>query len=96
MSTSFERAKDKAQRLANPAQHRPKVGQVVTYRHPAGDVQGTVTTVTAKGLTLAVKRTGLWAGEPDAVLKFTLRPDGEYRLQGTGNSARPALVFQEG
>lgn len=95
MSTPYERRRAKAKLLASPAHHHPVQGQQVTYRHPAGDVRGTVLEVTPKGLTLAVARTGLWAGEPDVVLRFTVRPDGEYRLPGTGNSARAALVFQD-
>ena len=92
MSSHEERAKYQAKRLANPAQHSPAVGMVVTYRHPAGDVQVTLATVAKAYVTATVQRHG---GLPPLTLKFTLRPDGEYRLVGSSNSARPALSFPE-
>lgn len=92
MSSREERAKYQAKRLANPAHHSPAVGMVVTYRHPAGPVEGTLTQVAKQYVVLEVQRHG---GLPPLSLKFTLRPDGEYRLVGTGNSARPALAFPE-
>jgi hypothetical protein len=55
------------------------VGQQVTYNHPAGPVQGTVTKVADKACTIAVKR---WDGMPDAVLEFRQCTDGVYRLKG--------------
>lgn len=75
-----------------PAQHSPAVGMVVTYRHPAGDVQVTLATVAKTYVTATVQRHG---GLPPLTLKFTLRPDGEYRLVGSSNSARPAITFPE-
>lgn len=73
-----------------PAQHHPAEGMVVTYRHPAGAVQVTISKVAKQYVLATVVRHG---GLPPLELKFTLRPDGEYRLVGQGNSARPALVF---
>jgi hypothetical protein len=64
----------------------------VVYRHPAGDVQATIEQVTTRTVSIKVERHG---GLDPLRLKFTLRPDGEYRLVGTTNSARPALIFPE-
>lgn len=91
MASPYERRRYAAVKAARgPAQHSPTVGQVVVYRHPAGAVQGTITQVAKAYVLLTVQRHG---GLPPLELKFTLRPDGEYRLVGQGNSARPALVF---
>lgn len=93
MATQHERRRYAAVKAARgPAEHHPVAGMQVVYRHPAGPVQCTLATVAAKYVTVSVQRHG---GLPDLTLKFTLRPDGEYRLVGTGNSARPALVFPE-
>ena len=64
----------------------------MTYRHPAGDVRATIEQVTTRTVSIKVVRHG---GLEPLTLKFTLRPDGEYRLVGTTNSARPALIFPE-
>ena len=75
-----------------PAQHHPVEGMQVVYRHPAGDVTVTLSKVAKAYVLATVARHG---GLPDLELKFTLRPDGEYRLVGSSNSARPALTFPE-
>lgn len=73
-----------------PAQHHPVEGMTVTYAHPAGPVPVTIEKVAKAYVLCSVVRHG---GLADLVLKFTLRPDGEYRVVGQGNSARPALLF---
>lgn len=85
-------ARPQPRKAKAPAQHSPAEGLAVVYRHPAGDVPVTISKVAKAYVETTVQRYG---GLPDITLKFTLRPDGEYRLVGSSNSARPALTFPE-
>jgi hypothetical protein len=94
MTTQRERERERAYRAAlGPAVHNPHRGDTVVYRHPAGPVEGTITSVTPQAVEVTVPRPLLQL--PDLVLKFTKRQDGEYRLAGSGLSSKPALVFKE-
>jgi len=94
MTTQRERERERAYRASiGPAVHNPQNGGTVIYRHPAGPVQGTITSVTPQAVEVTIPRPKLEL--PDLVLKFTKRQDGEYRLAGSGLSSKPALVFQE-